>query len=229
MHNPILVNSLIEALGWTIIHSLWQCTLIVLGIGVLSLIIPNRKVVARYWVLMVGLFGQFIWSVLTFCHGYSFSELALVEEEAFSKLAIEEITNVQLAGKPFFSIAWLPDYFSFVGPYLHYIAIAWIFGVALASLRMSVGWYQLYTLSREGVVTFPRAWTEQICRWQESLGIRNEVRCLISEKVKSPITFYWFKTGDSYSQCDIYGVYPNSVGGFDTARVGSYTSSRFSI
>ena len=61
------------ALGWTVVHSLWQGTLVALIIGCLSVAFKKQSPVFRYWLGLSGLLTQLIWSTLTFLQVYSAS------------------------------------------------------------------------------------------------------------------------------------------------------------
>ncbi|MEO1654870.1 MAG: hypothetical protein AAFU64_15085, partial [Bacteroidota bacterium] len=87
-----------EAIGWTLIHSLWQITLIALLVRFCLFLIPTRKAKIRYLILLLGMGAMVFWSAISFqveftkssflkskIERYEATDNALVEESKSSK------------------------------------------------------------------------------------------------------------------------------------------------
>ncbi|MBD0260246.1 MAG: methicillin resistance mecR1 protein, partial [Cytophagales bacterium] len=67
--NPIhhlLPEKLVTALGWTLLHSLWQGALIALLAGVALILLRKRSAAVRYYVTLTALATVFLLAVVTF-------------------------------------------------------------------------------------------------------------------------------------------------------------------
>ncbi|MEM9259196.1 MAG: hypothetical protein AAGA62_06080, partial [Bacteroidota bacterium] len=68
MDNLLLTNNLIEGLGWTILHSLWQAVLLAGVLWLASRAIASAR--KRYWLAYGTLLAQLLVSLATFCWLY---------------------------------------------------------------------------------------------------------------------------------------------------------------
>ena len=71
----ILSPNLEYALGWTVVHSLWQATAIALMIAILMIALRKHSAQMRYVVGCVGLFTTLLTSIITFCFYFEFRTL----------------------------------------------------------------------------------------------------------------------------------------------------------
>jgi hypothetical protein len=61
-----LATDLVQRLGWTLLHSLWQGAAVAAAFGVLLLLIPRAKANARYVAGCVSLLAMFLPCIGTF-------------------------------------------------------------------------------------------------------------------------------------------------------------------
>ena len=66
----LIPDHLVKALGWTLLHSIWQALLLFLTVKFLINIWHIRSSNARYWISVIGLLSIFAWSFYTFDYYY---------------------------------------------------------------------------------------------------------------------------------------------------------------
>ena len=54
------------AIGWMVIHSLWQATAIAIVSGIAALVVRKKSPQLRYWIHNAALLGVLIAAVVTF-------------------------------------------------------------------------------------------------------------------------------------------------------------------
>ena len=61
-----LSQELVQALGWTILHSLWQGALVALALSVLMVFLNRQSAQVRYFISITALFTTLAIAVFTF-------------------------------------------------------------------------------------------------------------------------------------------------------------------
>ena len=64
------------ALGWMVIHSLWQATVIAILSGIISISVRQKAPQLRYWIHNAALLSVLLAAVVTFCVYFDFSKEA---------------------------------------------------------------------------------------------------------------------------------------------------------
>ena len=126
------------ALGWMVVHALWQATLIAFITGALNIALRKRSAQLRYVVSNIALFLVLAMSVATFCYHYDFSkeptQIRLIPTQITTALQVQtEIQNPKSEIVSPLSIEGFKDYFNHNLPL---IVTIWILGVAVFLLRL---------------------------------------------------------------------------------------------
>src|SRR5690606_12694230 len=138
-HMTILENTIneawINALGWTVLHSLWQAAAIALATGLILLRMQNRQSWQRYWVSNAGKQCMLACALVTFVIYYQPTEKPLVE--TISRL--DTGGEAALLSSP----SLLAHYLQVLGDYfdrhLPLIVSLWAVGVSIFLLRFLGG------------------------------------------------------------------------------------------
>lgn len=188
---------IVQAIGWTLLHALWQGLLIAIVLRLLLLLIPNRKAVLRYGLSVGAIFLMLLWAAVT-CWQHLPAEGSLILAE-ISPLAIDVIPDsnevlysteeisAEISG---FSLA---DVSNRLQPLLPYLVGIWLLGVLLWSLRFLGSMYYLYRLPRRHVWQPDAAWQRKLASLQKQLAISQRVRLLISAQIQEPLTMGFLK------------------------------------
>lgn len=179
-------NAVIQALGWTLIHFLWQ-GVILTGIywAVCTLARPDRAVL-RYWTGMTCLLLALLVPVLTFGIYYSVSP---APDAGVAVLAGGGASHVALGAPP---SAWA-GLSAAIEPVLPLIVLLWGAGVLVLSTRTALGWMGTRRLVRHGVMPVAVELQALTAALAERIGVRRAVRVLKSTRVMVPTVIGWLK------------------------------------
>ena len=198
MDNITLLNfqSVAEVLGWTILHSLWQITIIALILKLLLVWTSKHDATIRYALGISALF------VATFWSGHTFSE-ALAEVNFTNNQSVENIaTSDATLLINDIVINHSPSTFSqrievqsaqIIAPLLPFLAIFWFIGILFFASRILVGLFRLHHLSNHGIQVLPNTWSPRLLTLQQLSGIQRPIKVRLSHLVESPITYQFFR------------------------------------
>ena len=179
------VDSVVNALGWTLLHFLWQGAAIAAAYAILSLAFKGCRANVRYNLGVLALFLMLLTPVLTFL---SIFQLPVVQTGLGEPLLS---FSVQAAGAQ--STSWLGGlglWFDLLTPW----AVAgWLAGVALMSRKLFKEWSQVKQLVRHNVKPLPANWQRVADSLHRLFGIRVVVRVLESGNASVPMVLGWLK------------------------------------
>ncbi|MDQ3179820.1 MAG: polysaccharide deacetylase family protein [Acidobacteriota bacterium] len=213
MNWEILANSkLIENLGWTLLHSLWQIALIAVVLYLLLRILRGLSANIRYVASIFALAFAFVLPVATFVNLQGNSPNPLQNEISTAKNAgqINENsrrpedfklftkTEMQSAnskdGNVFASIKSFQNYFNENFPaVLPFVVGLWFFGVAFFAFRLIGGTWQLHFYKTCGISAPNADWQKRFSVLCGKLKINQTVKFLQSNLVETPIVAGWLK------------------------------------
>ncbi|MEL6592201.1 MAG: M56 family metallopeptidase, partial [Bacteroidota bacterium] len=181
-----------EAIGWTILHSLWIGALLTL-LWRLSLI--GRKTPEwRYLSALITLGAMLVIVIGTF--GWELSQIQPLPELSVSsqELTLEKDAAIVLEfGNQSYAPTWSERLQQMVKPYFPWLSLAWLAGIILLSFRLLLGWLYLEYLRRSGQVIVPLQWQERLQAMSLQMQIKRQVRLLESSLLEHPITMGFFK------------------------------------
>ena len=64
--NTIFTNDFIRALGWTIIHSLWQLAIVAIILGLVLLVLKRSSSATRYYIFAGAMLTVLLFAVIQF-------------------------------------------------------------------------------------------------------------------------------------------------------------------
>jgi bla regulator protein blaR1 len=177
---------LFRVIGWTIIHSLWQCLGLLALLKVFLLFTPMRRSRLRY-VVAIALLGSAVLSGLfTFMWEYRVLDGAGVRAGLGRAVAAGAVTvgadtlKAPLAG----SMGWL----GVLGRLSPWLAVGWLFGIAFFSGRLLYSGYALRRLRRLPGLPDGGA-SDLLARLRLKMGLRQTVRLIVTDRVSEPLTF----------------------------------------
>lgn len=185
----ILSEEVVQALGWTVVHSLWQAALLAAVAGVGMLLMHRRPARERYLLSVSALAGVLLWAVFTFLSYY----------EPASELPVVAIVTGEMTALPLVSstgdwsggmVEQFTAYFSRNAPL---IATLWMLGMTFFLLRMLGALMYANQLKRRHVSPLPEKWEQTLLHFARRIGIRRAVRLLESAAIKTPMTIGFLK------------------------------------
>ncbi len=171
-----------DALGWTLLHSLWQGGLLALLYFVGRYALRQHCPPYRYLLALGTLVALLGWS------GYTLVDLwpEAPVEVAASSLVWDTPSAAPVAAAAFSWKTWLR-------PALPWLSLAWLIGAALLALRWLGGMGYTQSLRYRGTRPAPPTWQAELATWQQRLGLRRPVKLLLSHRISSPLTLGFFK------------------------------------
>ncbi len=214
MNTSIFINSkIIENLGWTLLHSLWQIALVAFVLFVLLKILRGVSVNARYWISVFAL--VFAVSIPAF----TFYQLNKTSSASFSNNEISNAKNSNTFEKPFFtpensalqienqtgsaniktvgffySVKNLQNEFSKnISFALPFLVGFWFVGILIFGFRLIGGFWQLHIFKTREISLPHKKWQSRFSTLCEQLNIRQHVKLFTSNFVETPIVIGFLK------------------------------------
>ncbi len=187
------------AIGWMVIHSLWQATAIAIVSGIVALVVRKKSPQLRYWIHNAALLGVLVAAMVTFCLYYDFSkeigQTIFVPEKleaATQGIATTqaEIRNTTSDINAPLSMEGLRMYFN---QNIYLIVAIWVMGVALFILKLLGGISYVYYLRSR--LNFPadEYWLDMVERLGKKAGVKQGMELVESALVRSPLVVGYLK------------------------------------
>lgn len=214
MNTEFFTNSpLVETLGWTLFHSLWQIALIALVLFLTLRAAQKFSADLRYRLATAALFLAVVLPVISFAvlHEKSSSKMdrreisrendypalrARNERGESLPVLTKERSTIETAQNEgvFASIGSMQSVFSENFTAVLPFAVGfWFCGVALSGARLAGGIRQLRVFKTRKVSAPDAAWQERFDALCEKLKITQTVKLLCSKMIETPIVIGWFK------------------------------------
>ncbi len=188
---------LVQALGWTLLHSLWQGGAIALLLAVGLIIMRKSSAAARYWVSMSSLLILLATTIFTFSMIYEPNEgSATIAPVYLTENWQQELpeAGLDLDAQPVLSAANHPTvYADYFEQHLPLLVTAWLLGVLLLCLRMLGEIAYIQHLKNYRCRAVGPRWLNRLQSMCEELNIRREVQLRETFRVHAPMVVGVFK------------------------------------
>ncbi len=182
----LLSNALVAALGWALVHFLWQGCVLAAVYWLVCTLSGRGSGHLRYWAGICGFFLALVSVLITFAVYYEPEArfvVAPVQSEAINHFLV-------LSG------SW-PDTTSLLQqglePALPLIVLVWLAGVLIHTARAVYGWVGIKRLVRSGSADIGSSLRSVFGDLQQLLGLRHRVKVLKSALVKVPMAVGWIR------------------------------------
>ncbi len=193
-YSPPQFQRVFEALGVTLLHSLWQGFLLMLLLWALLRFIRYEKANLRFVFAFATLMLLLLAFGATFYYEWdSLKPLAPVAQ-SFNSETIP-LTDLEVSGK---TTVWeqikgeVYTIFYQLTESARLLAIAWLVGSLLFSFRLSLGLWQIHQLKKERQ-PLPELWQAKISALQKVLNIHRHVEISLNPDLDSPLTLGWLR------------------------------------
>ena len=178
-----LSNPVADALGWTLLHAVWQGFALVLPIAVVLHFLRNQSSVLRYRVSVLTLLTQLVASSATFFWYY---QPAVTNPSAPQATTVQYATLIrwQTATQ---TLPWHEQIGQFLENHLSQFVLIYLIGVALFGLRLAGGWLYLQRLTQTAMQPTTGLLTHLTNRIQSAMTIRTLVRVRESARIAVPM------------------------------------------
>ena len=162
--------SAIHTLGWTLMHSLWQCALAAAGLAALLTVVPARAARSRYALSVATLLLMVALPLAT--------GLRMGSGPTWTDIGAQAFTTRMRAA---------------VEPALPWAVALWLGGVLLLSARLASGLLATWRLAIAGTRPVPEAWRQALDRLATRLRVSRPVRLVASALIRVPAVIGWWR------------------------------------
>ena len=184
-------QNLIDVLGWTVFHAIWQGAIIGLVFYFLLTAQCFKSSKARFNAAWATLFMQLLSSVTTFFYIQSTFQNNL---DSSVNQAVSIQNNIYLSGTESISqqISLLEKLLNLPNQYIDWISWIWLIGVSLMSLRLLGGFSYLFWLNKVSHSPLPIEMNLFLEQKRKEAGLKRIIGKL-SSHIQSPMVFGHFK------------------------------------
>ena len=168
----------IYALGWTLLHFLWQGALVGAAYGVARIALAHSRPQARYALGLGALALLAVLPVATLAHLAPVSVAGDASLVAGTSVVVGSLAAVDAAAG------------TQIEPMLPWLVGAWLVGVLFCALRALLQYVRMRRLCRRGAEPLPE-WDERLRELCRRFGVTRPVRLLRSAIVQTPSLFGW--------------------------------------
>lgn len=186
-----LAHPVINALGWTVLHSLWQVALIALLWFLVMKGTRKHAANVRYNISLLALLAIPACFVFTFFRQYAIysnaRQVVSVEFEEMAWMAMDGSRQFFLIDKGH------PDLlgrFESLTPWVFWLYLA---GMTLFAVHAAFAYSKMFSLKRKNIRSVPEEWMQRYQRLKQKTGLQIEVPVWISSRVDIPMVVGFFK------------------------------------
>lgn len=177
MITSILSNELAQAFAWTLIHSIWQFTLVAILLALVYKILNSSKSVYRYFIGFGALGLCLLMALVTFAIYY------MESIGSSTTLNIQNQYNTFLASSATgFSLTKL---LAMIDPYLLAIVNAWLIGSVLFFIKFTTGFFYLKSIVKKA--TSSKVLNKSLKKIKAKYKISRNVIVKESKSITTPI------------------------------------------
>lgn len=185
LFSDLLPGPAVSALGWTLIHSIWQGTLLMLIAVAVFYLLRKKSANTRYLTGVGFLFAQFVASAATFIYYYPKTITAISNAKylaSYSALSASRTWEQVSRDLPItFKIQmWLTAH-------LHELVICWLIGSGILLLRFAGGWIFTEQLRLNAKVVMDKEWRARFGVIIAKMNISKAVEFRETAKVLTPM------------------------------------------
>ena len=178
-----IINNLIKAIGWSILHSLWQGAIVFAVLFIVLSAKPKMNARIKHNLAMSALFLIFISFCLTFASLFN-----------LPSKATEVVGNAQLNDTALQQLYNLSHSWNFkTESYFPYIVSLYVLGIGFQLVVLVSGYIRLKQLKNKNISNFPSEWLNVAQAMLQKLNINKKVQFYLSEKVNVPLAIGFLK------------------------------------
>lgn len=178
----VIPDNIVDALGWTIFHSIWQGMIIGLILMLIVRFRRNLSSQSRYLLGVLSLAAIFSSSLLTFVIAYQ-------PAASISQMVSPASGHISVPGKfpqPADGMVYIPGWKEHLTWTFDYVSIIWFIGVLLLMVRLAGGLLVIQRMRWQQVSPLPAGWERSLRHLAHRVGLRRPITFLQSQKVRVP-------------------------------------------
>jgi beta-lactamase regulating signal transducer with metallopeptidase domain len=190
------MNPLVQAVGWTLLHFIWQGAVIALTAAIVLSLLEDRSARLRYAVSCASLVVMLLMPAVTMLAvssaGAPPPSLAVGSERLMPNGSSPEPPFLPFEpsargdGRVWRSV---PDAEAALGA----IVATWATGVMFLAVRLAGGWWRVRRLHQVALASTPSRWQDACGRLANRIGLRKAIRVVESTFIDTPAVVGWLK------------------------------------
>ena len=188
--NILFSSDITEALGWTVLHSLWQSGIIAALLLLSFVFLKKASAKVRYRLAGGAMLSVFLTSIATFFYFFNIEktkEMSVIIIEKNAELATPVLINIPENTS---SLGFFSNYFE---QHLSLIVAIWLVGMGFFLLRLLGGFAYVHYLKNNKVKAVTNYWQQKGDALCEMIPVKKSVAILESTLVKMPMTIGYLK------------------------------------
>lgn len=197
----IFIENTINALGWTLIHSVWQIALIGILLKISLIIFRKKTAEFRYLLAVISLSAIILLATITFLKLYLTqnslpSEQILIQEgSSLSRELQFQNPTINLNESDFTGLNWFitNSIFQLINANIQTIVLIWFLGIGFFSLKFAGNYWYINRLKKQKTIPVPADLLQMGALISRKLNIQKKIRILESALIKVPMIIGYFK------------------------------------
>ncbi len=185
-----LSESVVSALGWTLVHSIWQGALIALIAATAWYFLRKHAASLRYNLGVSLLALQVLMSAITFAYYYLASQVSLPANSGLLITQVASASNWQNVG---YELSMTQKIQFWLQMHINELVICWFIGAALLMLRFAGGWIYTQHLRTQAHLVMSKEWRTRFGILAAKLNISAAVEFRETTRVITPMVIGAFK------------------------------------
>jgi bla regulator protein blaR1 len=193
-----IATEITEALGWTLVHAIWQATIVALALAVVMFIIRRKSAQLKYFLSFTALLGILAWSGATFYRSYQYaaekqairSQILKNKDYKGSRLAPFSTDNEKTKADQTpitFNLNTIKTR-AFFQRNFPLICTFWLIGMLLLVARLIAGFIFANRLRTYHLVSVEKEWQQMLIELSEKMGLIRKIEAFFSPLAKVPMT-----------------------------------------
>lgn len=186
----LLPGPAVSAFGWTLIHSIWQGTLLMLVAVAAFYFLRKKSANTRYLAGVGFLFAQVVASVGTFIYYYPKTTSAVSDVKALARYTALSASRTWAEVSRDLPITFKVQ--MWLTAHLHELVICWLIGSGILLLRFAGGWVFTERLRMNAKVVMDKEWRARFGVIIAKMNISKAVEFRETAKVLTPMVIGTF-------------------------------------
>ena len=194
--NPWLSQTIVQALGWTLVHFLWQGLVIATLLAAGLRLFRNSPAHYKYLAGCVAMALMALAPLATFRLVLSQTEPLPEITPISAKISPVKTSEVFTLDQPTRTTTSNPhavEFFERLNHLLPWLVLGWLAGVCALSGRLFLGWLQVRRLRQTATHPLPSPWPEKLSALARRLGVNRSIQLLQSALIEVPTVIGWLR------------------------------------
>ena len=195
--DEIISFKLINALGWTILHSIWQAAAIAIILGLVLIVLRKKTPNLKYLISIIAMLIVLCLSIFTFYSYYSLADAGKSNlpglNQQFHTVAplLKEIEPI--IPNPATSKTISLNITGYLQDHLSSFVAIWFVGIIFFLIKYTAGFVYSFRIKTYKTLPITKSWQNKINHLCEKMKIKKSVFFLQSELIKTPMVIGYFK------------------------------------